>query len=731
MPLTIQDILDRSGALILETQENSITPPRVGELTYALAELILQGSLGGNVIGASKLKDLEDVMLLGEQDNDILQLIGGKWKNTNLDLTKLQAMAGYFELDDDDNLFTNYNLYSTKGIAAYGAGGSDGSGTNFSRLDAWSLYTNDKSGWVLSALLGKELHDRVLVLEAGGGGGGIGTEIDPTVAAHIKNITTGDLTNWSAAYAKSHEHENISVLNATTASFLTADRNKLDGIAAGANNYTHPATSGNKHIPVGGASGNILRWSADGTASWGVDNDTIYELTKAKVESVLTGAITSHTHAYEASGTTSAAMTAHLNAFAHGNIANGQTAFGWGNHASAGYAFNSTLSAHIGSNGNAHGLATATTAGFMGSSHFNKLAGIESGANNYTHPATHAPSIIAQDANNRFVTDSNIASWNAKANGTHTHYKSDIIDFAHTHNLSEIGITGLTANYLTKFNGSTLVNSNLIDNGDSLSVVSENINIYGGKIGYYPTISNFDSGGMNYAYFGLSINTQKIGLSGYYGLALFTNGEERISILSNGNVGIDTTTPTATLDVNGIGKFKDDILMTFNTWEHATDKNSLKKFLGLFDIDAAGNLVVKTNLYGTGEIAALGAGTGVTELKLVGDINANGKVIFGASAISAEEVLLSNIGGKMGLHEELTGTTVAAFDDIDYCYYFANNKLKYDNTYNIFSITGRATATEFKFGNWTFKQDASGRLGIYNGTNEVACFNTDGTYVNL
>lgn len=34
-----------------------------------------------------------------------------------------------------------------------------------------------------------------------------------------------------------------------------------------------------------------------------------------------------------------------------------------------------------------------------------KLAGIAAGANNYTHPATHPPAIIAQDANNRFMTD--------------------------------------------------------------------------------------------------------------------------------------------------------------------------------------------------------------------------------------------------------------------------------------------------------------------------------------
>lgn len=42
-----------------------------------------------------------------------------------------------------------------------------------------------------------------------------------------------------------------------------ADKKKLDGIATNANNYTHPTTSGNKHIPAGGSSGQILRWSAE------------------------------------------------------------------------------------------------------------------------------------------------------------------------------------------------------------------------------------------------------------------------------------------------------------------------------------------------------------------------------------------------------------------------------------------------------------------------------------
>lgn len=43
-----------------------------------------------------------------------------------------------------------------------------------------------------------------------------------------------------------------------------------------------------------------------------------------------------------------------------------------------------------------------------------KLAGVEENANNYIHPSTHPASIIVEDTNRRFVSDSEKASWNAK-----------------------------------------------------------------------------------------------------------------------------------------------------------------------------------------------------------------------------------------------------------------------------------------------------------------------------
>ena len=66
------------------------------------------------------------------------------------------------------------------------------------------------------------------------------------------------------------------------ATTVTSDANGVITISSTDNNtvYTHPTSAGNKHIPSGGSSGQILRWSAAGTATWGADNDTNYYHTR-------------------------------------------------------------------------------------------------------------------------------------------------------------------------------------------------------------------------------------------------------------------------------------------------------------------------------------------------------------------------------------------------------------------------------------------------------------------
>lgn len=54
----------------------------------------------------------------------------------------------------------------------------------------------------------------------------------------------------------------------STEDYTTAEKTKLQGVAANANNYVHPTTAGNKHIPAGGTAGQILVNTGDGTAEW-------------------------------------------------------------------------------------------------------------------------------------------------------------------------------------------------------------------------------------------------------------------------------------------------------------------------------------------------------------------------------------------------------------------------------------------------------------------------------
>ncbi|WP_367942337.1 hypothetical protein [Enterocloster citroniae] len=107
----------------------------------------------------------------------------------------------------------------------------------------------------------------------------------PTKLSQFTN-DSGYLTAADVDTSQNHTHANKTVLDKITQTML----DKLAGIAEGANKYVHPTTSGNKHVPSGGSSGQILRWSADGTAVWGTDNNTTYAAFKAATASAAGGA---------------------------------------------------------------------------------------------------------------------------------------------------------------------------------------------------------------------------------------------------------------------------------------------------------------------------------------------------------------------------------------------------------------------------------------------------------
>ena len=104
---------------------------------------------------------------------------------------------------------------------------------------------------------------------------------NPTVALGDTLGLWRDKINLTIAEVNSHvgssggAHADVTT---TVAGFMSAaDKTKLNGVANNANNYTHPATDGNKHVPANGTTndGKVLKaTSTAGTYTWGTLNKT-------------------------------------------------------------------------------------------------------------------------------------------------------------------------------------------------------------------------------------------------------------------------------------------------------------------------------------------------------------------------------------------------------------------------------------------------------------------------
>lgn len=76
----------------------------------------------------------------------------------------LSKILDWFTLEDGV-LLTKYNLASEKEVSALGINASQSGGSSYKILEKWSDYDQSKAGYVLSALLGHNLHSRVTTLE--------------------------------------------------------------------------------------------------------------------------------------------------------------------------------------------------------------------------------------------------------------------------------------------------------------------------------------------------------------------------------------------------------------------------------------------------------------------------------------------------------------------------------------------------------------------------------------
>lgn len=100
-----------------------------------------------------------------------------------------------------------YGLYADGFLSSLGlnsSGGGGEGGGSYDRLDAWSDYTADKAGWVLSAGLGYDLHSRVSSLE-GGSALSFTTEGTGNVVTAVKKSGTAVVVTKGLTALTSHQ----------------------------------------------------------------------------------------------------------------------------------------------------------------------------------------------------------------------------------------------------------------------------------------------------------------------------------------------------------------------------------------------------------------------------------------------------------------------------------------------------------------------------------------------
>ena len=250
---------------------------------------------------------------------------------------------------------TTYSVVSTtaNGLAPKLAGGT----TKFLRADGtWAVPPDTNTVYTHPAYTAKSSGLYKITVDATG-------HISAATAVAKADITGLGIPAQDTTY---------SAATTSAAGLLSADdKTKLDGIATGANKYTHPTTAGNKHIPTGGAAGQILKWSASGTAVWGDEKDTTYSTMGA--------------------ATSSAAGTAGL---VPAPAAGKQASFLRGDGTWV-VPTNTTYSA-----------ATTSAAGLMSATDKTKLNGIEANANNYSLPT--ASSTLGGVKTTSTVTDASV-----------------------------------------------------------------------------------------------------------------------------------------------------------------------------------------------------------------------------------------------------------------------------------------------------------------------------------
>lgn len=269
-------------------------------------------------------------------------------------------------------------------------------GSKVDKVDGKGLSTNDFTTAEKNKLAGIAANANNYTLPAATssalGGVKIGSNI--TNSSGTISVTKTNVTN-ALGYTPPQQDTTYSTASTSEAGLMSAaDKSKLDGIAAGANNYTHPTTAGNKHIPSGGSTGQILKYSASGTAVWANETDTTYSTFVKSGADAAAGLVpapstTAGTTKYlREDGTwTTPPNTTYSNMTAATASAAGEAGLVPAPAAGKQTSFLRGDGTWVVPTNTTYSAATTSASGLMSAEDKTKLDGIATGANKYTLPA--------------------------------------------------------------------------------------------------------------------------------------------------------------------------------------------------------------------------------------------------------------------------------------------------------------------------------------------------------
>ena len=183
---------------------------------------------------------------------------------------------GYKKTDTNTWIAFKGATTSAAGTAGYAPAPSAGAANRYLRSDGtWTVPPDTNTTYTLAGLMGSSAKGSAT--QPVYWNGSAWTNTTYTLGKSVPSNAVFTDTTYSTATTSAN-----GLMSST-------DKSKLDGIASGATAYTHPTTSGNKHIPSGGSSGQILRWSADGTAVWGAETVNGITYSTAKPTTVTAG----------------------------------------------------------------------------------------------------------------------------------------------------------------------------------------------------------------------------------------------------------------------------------------------------------------------------------------------------------------------------------------------------------------------------------------------------------